>query len=184
MIVLSGASASGKTEVAKVLAKDYGIIKIITTTTRNMRINEINGRDYFFVSVDEFQKMIKEDRFVEYTKYNNNFYGSTKDQIKDHRCGVFDPSGLKAYTALNDPRIVTFYLQASEETRFNRMILRGDKKEDANKRILNDRVVFDESVASSVDYLIDSENNSVEEVAAFVVKLYKDELKKRHQLAK
>ena len=50
MIVLAGASASGKTEVAKLLAKKYGIVKIITTTTREKRVGEVDKRDYFFVS--------------------------------------------------------------------------------------------------------------------------------------
>lgn len=179
MVVLSGASASGKTEVAKLLAKTFGITKIITTTTRAMRVNEVNGKDYFFVSVDEFKKMIEDERFVEYTFYNNNFYGSTKDQIKDNRCLVIDPKGLLAYMSLKDPRIVTFYLEVSEETRYKRMINRGDNIEDAKKRILNDRVVFTKDVSSKVDFIIDNENNSLDEVTKIVFDIYKEELKKR-----
>ena len=67
MIVLAGASASGKTEVAKELAKRYGITKVITTTTRNIRVGEVDGRDYFFVSKERFEEMINEGRFVEHT---------------------------------------------------------------------------------------------------------------------
>ena len=67
MIVLSGASASGKTEAAKMLTQKYGIVKAITTTTRRMRCNEVNGRDYFFVSKEQFEQMIKDDKFVEHT---------------------------------------------------------------------------------------------------------------------
>ena len=75
MIVLAGASASGKTEVAKELAKKYGITKVITTTTRDMRVNEVNGRDYFFVSKEEFERMVHDGCFVEYTVFNENLYG-------------------------------------------------------------------------------------------------------------
>ena len=96
MIVLAGASASGKTEVAKELAKKYGITKVITTTTRKMRVGEVNGRDYFFVSKEEFEKMLMDNRFVEYTYYNDNLYGSTKDQIAPNKCVVIDPAGLRA----------------------------------------------------------------------------------------
>ena len=85
MIVLAGASASGKTEVAKELAKKYGITKVITTTTRAMRVNEIHGRDYFFVSKEEFERMVQDGRFVEYTVFNENLYGSTKDQIRPNK---------------------------------------------------------------------------------------------------
>ena len=91
MIVLAGASASGKTEVAKMLAAKYGIVKAITTTTRDMRVGEINGRDYFFVNKDQFKKMIEDGRFVEFTVYNDNLYGSTKDQIAMNKCVVVDP---------------------------------------------------------------------------------------------
>ena len=179
MIVLSGASASGKTEVAKLLAKTYGVTKIITTTTRPMRVNEVNGKDYFFVSVDKFKQMIDDDRFVEYTNYNNNFYGSTKDQIQDNRCVVIDPRGLTAYMSLNDPRIVTFYLEVTEDTRYKRMLSRGDNVEDAKKRIINDRIVFNKDVSSEVDFIIDNENNSLDEVTKKVFDLYKEELKRR-----
>ena len=183
MIVLSGASASGKTEVAKELAKNHGVVKIITTTTRKMRVNEVNGRDYFFVSVDEFKKMIEDDRFVEFTNYNGNFYGSTKDQIQDDRCVVIDPSGLKAYMSLKDPRIVTFFLTASEEVRYGRMLLRGDKVEDAEARIINDRIAFRKEVTDGCDFMIDSEKYSIEEIASIIIDLYKETIKKR-QLAK
>ena len=81
MIVLAGPSASGKTEVAKYLASHFNLTKIITTTTRPMRKGEVNGRDYFFVTIEKFNEMVENDEFVEYTVYNGNMYGSTKDQI-------------------------------------------------------------------------------------------------------
>ena len=74
MIVLSGASASGKTEVAKILAAKYGLIKVITTTTRPMRVGEVDGKDYFFISKEKFEELIRNDEFVEFTIYNGNYY--------------------------------------------------------------------------------------------------------------
>ena len=177
MIVLSGASASGKTEAAKMLMVKYNIMKAITTTTRNMRCNEVNGRDYFFVSKEEFQQMIKEDRFVEHTLYNGNYYGSTKDQIADDRSVVIDLEGLKSYSALNDKRIVTFYLKTSEDVRFKRMLERGDKEEDACKRIQNDRIIFADENIPRVDFKIDSESKTIEQVADEVYRLYWKKLK-------
>ena len=172
MIVLSGASASGKTEAAKMLMAKYGIQKAITTTTRPMRVHEVDGRDYFFVSKEKFDQLIKEDKFVEYTNYNGNYYGSTKDQIANDRVVVIDLEGLKSYSRLNDKRIVTFYLSTCEEIRYKRMLERGDKEEDAKRRIENDRKVFDNNQIPDVDYKIDSENRSIEEVADLVYQLY------------
>lgn len=180
MIVLAGASASGKTEVAKELAKKYGITKVITTTTRSMRINEVDGRDYFFVSKEKFELMIQEDRFVEYTFYNGNLYGSTKDQIAPSKCVVIDPAGLRAYVSLNDPNIVTFFLDSEEETRFKRMLLRGDKEEDAKKRIAHDRLAFKPENIADVDFHIDSENFNIEEVADRIYEEYIKILKQRN----
>ena len=172
MIVLSGASASGKTEAAKMLTAKYGIVKAITTTTRPMRLHEKDGRDYFFVSKERFQEMIKEGLFVEYTLYNGNYYGSTKDQIADNRSVVIDLEGLKSYSSLCDKRIVTFYLSTSEEVRYRRMLERGDKEEDAKRRIENDKKLFASENIPNVNYRIDSENKSIEQVADEVYRLY------------
>ena len=177
MIVLSGASASGKTEAAKMLMAKYGIQKAITTTTRPMRKNEQNGKDYFFVTKEEFEAMIKEDRFVEHTLYNGNYYGSTKDQIAEDRSVVIDLEGLKSYSALQDKRIVTFYLSTSESIRYTRMLERGDSKEDAIRRIENDRKVFAENNIPKVNFKIDTENKTIEQVADEIYRLYRKILK-------
>lgn len=181
MIVLAGASASGKTEAAKVLASKYGITKVITTTTRAMRQNEVNGRDYFFVSKERFEEMIKEDRFVEYTHYNGQMYGSTKDQISSDKCVVIDPAGLKAYIGLHDPNIITFFLDSSEDTRYKRMIERGDSEENAKSRIEHDKVAFLKELLPVVDYHINTEIFNVEEVADLIYKVYKEELLKKNK---
>ena len=178
MIVLSGASASGKTEVAKLLAAKYGITKVITTTTRAMRQGEVDGRDYFFVTKEKFEEMIRNDEFVEFTIYNGNYYGSTKAQIGNNKCIVIDPQGLKAYSQLEDKCIVTFFLNAEENTRLYRMLERGDKECDAIKRIQNDKHVFNPSKLAKVHFKINSETQTVEQVADEIYKLYNEKLAK------
>lgn len=178
MIVLVGASASGKTEVAKMLAKKYGIVKMITTTTRAIRCNEVDGRDYFFVSTDEFKKRIEDQRFVEHTVYNGNFYGSGKDQIGVNKCIVVDPQGLKAFICLRQEDIKTFLLIASEKTRYERMLSRGDLPEYAANRIEHDRIEFAEEKLSKTDFVIDTEKYDIEQVADLVYKQYVETLKK------
>ena len=116
--------------------------------------------------------MIKEDLFVEYTLYHGNYYGSTKDQIADNRSVVIDLEGLKSYSSLNDKRIVTFYLSTSEDVRYKRMLERGDKEEDAKRRIENDRKLFAKENIPNVNYRIDSENKDIEQVADEVYRLY------------
>lgn len=174
MIVLAGASASGKTEVAKLLAKKYQIKKIVTTTTREKRKGEVDGVDYFFVSKKMFEQMIQDGKFVEYTLYNGNMYGSTKDQIANNKCVVIDPAGLRSYIALNNPTIVTFYLECDEDTRAERMVSRGDDPDKIKSRIENDRIAFKKENVATVDYVIDSsKNQSVEQVTDHIYKIYK-----------
>lgn len=176
MIVLSGASASGKTEVAKRLAAKYGIVKVITTTTREQRVGEVDGKDYFFVTKEKFEELIRKDEFVEFTIYNNNYYGSLKSQIGDNKCIVTDPQGLKAYSNLNDNNIVTFFLNAEENTRLFRMLERGDSQDAAINRIKNDKHVFNPTKLAKVNFNINSETQTVEEVCDQIYKLYKEYL--------
>ena len=173
MVVLAGASASGKTEVAKLLAKKYNITKIVTTTTREKRKGEVDGVDYFFVDKKTFEQMVQDGKFVEYTLYNGNMYGSTKDQIANNKCVVIDPAGLRSYIGLNNPSIVTFYLEADEETRYQRMVNRGDDKEKIESRIKNDRETFKKENIAKVDYVIDSSiNRTVEQVTDEIYNIY------------
>ena len=174
MIVLAGASASGKTEVAKMLSSKYGIVKVITTTTRDLRVGEVNGKDYFFVSREKFHQMIEDGRFVEFTTYNDNLYGSTKDQIAMNKCIVVDPAGLKAYIGLNHPDIITFFLDREEKTRELRMRQRGDKEDKIKCRLAHDREAFKPENIPPVNFHIDSETKNVEEVADEVYRIYKE----------
>lgn len=178
MLVISGASASGKTEVAHIIAKKYGLTRVITVTTRQKRVGEVNGVDYFFVSKSDFEKMIKEGKLVEYTLYNGNYYGSPKDQILDNKILVIEANGLKSYIALNNPSIVTFALVADKKIREARMISRGDKKEDIEKRLQSDRTVFSKTSLKGVDYFIENNVEGLEELADHIYDLYRKHLRK------
>ena len=134
MLILIGPSASGKTVIAKELAAKYNITKIVTYTTRAPRINEVNGIDYNFVSLEEFSSLVEQGFFVETTYYNSNYYGTAKKDIKDDKCVILDPNGLKAFLALNDERIVSIYLDCDEQVRYQRMIERQDSEEYAKKK--------------------------------------------------
>ena len=67
MLVLIGPSASGKTEIAKILIRDFGMKKLVTYTTRPARPGEQDGIDYHFVTVDEFKALDEAEEFVETT---------------------------------------------------------------------------------------------------------------------
>ncbi|NCA96828.1 MAG: guanylate kinase [Bacteroidia bacterium] len=177
MIILVGASASGKTEIAKILAQKYGIAKAITHTTRDMRDGERNGVDYFFVSKDEFAILAKQNVFVETTLYNGNNYGCSKSQVNDDKAVIVDPNGLKSFQALNDPRVITFYIEADESTRYQRMLSRGDSIANALKRIENDKKDFKPENVAAVDHVIINQDTTLEEAADIVYRKYLGALK-------
>lgn len=179
MIILVGASASGKTEVAKLLRTKHGIVKAITTTTRTIRPSETDGVDYFFLSKDEFIALKEKDNFVETTLYNGNYYGCSKSQVADDKVVIVDPNGLKSFLALNNPGVVTFYLTAKEETRAARMKTRGDTDENIALRISGDKVEFAKEKIAATDFVIATDDLSLDEVTEIVYKDYIDELKKR-----
>ena len=178
MIVLTGASASGKTVTALDLQKRHGLVKAITTTTREKRVGETDGVEYFFITKEEFQKRLAENKFVEHSIYNGNYYGCGADQISDNKIVVLDPNGLHSFLKLKDKNIVSFLLIADESTRKARMESRGDKEANIKQRIENDVNDFSLEKIGKVDFVINTENYTIEEVSDLIYKLYSEKLKK------
>ncbi len=159
MIVLIGPSASGKTEIGKELSK-YGFKKIVTYTTRKKRSNEIDGIDYHFISEDEFYNKKNNGFFFETTKYNGNYYGTSKGDINDNTYVILEPNGLDAYKHLD--HVVTFYIYAPKEERKQRMINRLDDINDINRRLEMDELLFNVGLG---DYSIDTKRHDVKKCA-------------------
>jgi guanylate kinase len=179
MIILTGASASGKTEVAHSLARHYGIIKAVTTTSRLPRTGEVNGVDYYFVTESKFKELLQENSFVEHTLYNGNFYGTGKSEVNDSKCLVVDPKGLASFISFNDPSVVSFLLIAQESTREERMKLRGDNPLDIQKRIATDRIDFDADKIPYSDFKIVTDSRSIDEIAEDIFEKYQATLRRR-----
>lgn len=176
MILLVGASASGKTEIAKCLFSRYGIRKAITHTTRPIRPSEKNDVDYHFVSIDEFLALKEKGALVESTFYNGNYYGCSKAETGDDKCIILDPSGIASFEALGNPNIITFFLRTSRDTREKRMRMRGDEEESIRRRLEGDETTFDEKRLPRIDFVIDCDEGSVEEHASHIYSLYKERI--------
>ena len=84
LIVFSAPSGSGKTTLVRhlIAQEDLNLDFSISATSRKIRGKEINGKDYHFISLEDFKKHIDEDDFVEWEEvYRNNFYGTLKSEI-------------------------------------------------------------------------------------------------------
>lgn len=172
MLILMGPSASGKTEIAKILDKRYGIRKVITHTTREKRVSEVDGIDYYFVSKEVFENLLKENYFVETTIYNNNYYGTSRKEISDNKCVVLDPRGALKFKELNDSHIFIVYLSCEQNIRIARMVSRNDKPDKILSRIESDRYSFNETTPSIANIIIDSNSLNPDELAEKIFKLY------------
>lgn len=175
MLVLVGPSASGKTEIANLLIKDYKMTKIVTCTTREKRIGEIDKVHYNFLSEKEF--LDRKNEFVETTYYNGFYYGTLKKDISDDKIIVLDPSGVNNFYEKMPNDIISFYLDAKEEIRKDRMIFRKDKIEDIELRLQNDRNVFKIECIKHIDHVVDSSYRSLDELARIIYNLYKSHKK-------
>ncbi len=81
--VISGPSGSGKNTVFDGLnALTDNVSQTVSVTTRPPRSDEINGKDYYFVSKEEFLKKVEADEFIEYVKYGENYYGTLKSEVE------------------------------------------------------------------------------------------------------
>ena len=82
LAVVSGFSGAGKGTIMKGLMNRYDNYALsISATTREPREGEVHGREYFFVSEEAFEDMIREDRLIEYARYVDHYYGTPKDYV-------------------------------------------------------------------------------------------------------
>ena len=85
LFIIAAPSGCGKTSLVESLINDAKNLHVsISHTTRNPRIDEVNGTNYHFVSVSKFQKMVSEDSFIEHAEVFENFYGTSKKLINDN----------------------------------------------------------------------------------------------------
>ena len=125
IIVLLGASGSGKSTIENELATHHGFEKIISYTTRKPRNGEVNGKDYYFTNNDTFEEMIKDGVLAEYDEYSQGrLYGTLKTDYADgNKVVVLTPNGLRhlKQSCPND-NIFTVLVNASLGTRVKRYI--------------------------------------------------------------
>ena len=172
MILLIGASATGKTEVGKLLNAKFGIKKVITYTTRLKRESEKEDVDYHFISKDEFEEKTKNNFFFEWVIYNDTYYGTSYESLNKDSYLIIDSKGFEKYFG-SDLKYKSFYLESSKEVRLNRMLIRGDLFESALKRLEIDDVVFNNDIRSKVDYVINTDFITLNNVADMIYNYYK-----------
>lgn len=129
IIVLLGASSSGKSTIENILSQNFGYEKIVSYTTRPQRLGETNGKDYHFITNEQFQDSLRKGLFAEYDEYSQErFYGTLKsDYKKGNKVVVLTPNGLRQLKrSCHDDDIYSVFVDASLGTRIKRYIDRCD----------------------------------------------------------
>ncbi len=167
MIILSSPSGAGKTTLVNLLSKLNNFEISISHTTRQPRPNEVPDKDYYFVSESEFQRLIKNQEFLEYAKVFNNFYGSTRTPVINNlnkgKNVLFDIDWQGADQIKNkklDYKLITFFiLPPSKEELFERLTNRDMK----DKLIAEERMKqFGRDVLHWINYDYVVINNDLE----------------------
>ena len=133
--ILSSPSGAGKTTLVKKISRNKNFSVSISHTTRSPRPNESNGKDYYFISKNNFKKLIKKNKFLEHAKVFDNYYGSSKDlviqNLKKGKNIVFDIDwqGTRQIRnkKLNYKLTTIFILPPSKKELLNRLIKREKK---------------------------------------------------------
>ena len=157
MVILSSPSGAGKTTLVKLLSKVKDFEVSISHTTRSPRPKEIPDKDYYFVGHDQFNKLIKNEEFLEYAKVFDNYYGTTRTPVinilNKKKNVLFDIDWQGADQIKNKKlnyKLITFFiLPPSKKVLFERLSNRDMK----DKLIVEERMKqFERDVLHWINY--------------------------------
>lgn len=180
-IVISGPSGVGKGTIVKELLERFNAWYSISMTTRQKRENEIDKVNYFFVSKEEFEENIKENGFIEYATYNNNYYGTPRKEIDNKLNNNIDViaeievKGAKKVKELYKDSVLIYILPPSFEELETRLRNRNTEDNATIEKRLN--IAKEELKQIDIyDYVV--VNNTVEEATNKVINIIESEKSK------
>jgi len=183
IIIISSPSGAGKTSICRKLLKlDPNIKLSISVTTRTARDNEINGQDYYFVNVDEFQYMVNNNKFLEHAKVFNNYYGSLRKNVDEHLSNgndvLFDIDwqGAQQLVKSDYSKIVTiFILPPSKESIEERLLVRKNDSGDNIETVKNRMLEYETEVSHQEEYKYIVINKDLDECTNEIIKIIRNE---------
>ena len=181
MVILSSPSGAGKTTLVKLLAKNKIFSISVSHTTRKPRDKEIPNQDYYFVSTQKFETLIKNEEFLEYAKVFNHLYGSTRtpviEKLEKGENVIFDIDWQGADQIKNKKlnyKLITFFiLPPSKKVLFERLSNRDMK----DKLIVEERMKeFSRDVLHWINYDYVIINDDLEECYSRINNLIEAEI--------
>jgi len=183
LIIISSPSGTGKTTICKkIINRDKRIKLSVSHTTRSPRDNEMNGVDYFFVSGDEFDSKILDQSFLEYARVFGNFYGTSKNNVKNLLSKDFDVlfdidwQGAAQILKSNLAKIVTIFLvPPSKEVVLERLEERSNETGDNYKAVQKRMSEYENEMSHANEYDHIVVNDNIEECADKVLNIIENE---------
>jgi guanylate kinase len=169
LVVVSGFSGAGKGTVMKRLLEKYDNYALsISATTRDPRPGEKDGREYFFKTKEEFERLIREDALLEHAQYVNNYYGTPRAYVEEHLASGRDVileieiQGAMKIKEKNPEALLVFITPPSVAELKSRLIGRGTESLDVIEGRLR-RAAEEARGVENYDYILVNENGRVEE---------------------
>lgn len=202
LIVLSGPSGVGKGTVRSALFNMQGhdLVYSVSMTTRLPREGEVDGREYYFVTHEEFKKRIEENKFLEYAEFVNNYYGTPLDKVeelldagKEVVLEIEVTGALQVREKMREA-VFIFIVPPTMQDLYDRLQMRGTEpeeivkarcekaKREVNLAYLYDYIVVNDTVENAADKImaiIRAEHAKTERTFATYQRLINSEGKER-----
>lgn len=177
LVVLSGPSGVGKGTVRKALfnLEGHDLVYSISMTTRKPRRGEVEGKDYYFVSREEFLQRIEDGKFIEYAEFVGNYYGTPKDKVDEQLAKgkevvlEIEVQGALQVRKKEPDGVFIFIAPPNKEALYNRLLRRGT--EAASKILARmDKAESEFPLAHKYDYIVvnDEVNNAADRILAII----------------
>lgn len=158
LLIITGKSCSGKNTLANRIKQHYDVHEALSFTTRPMRPGEEQGKDYMFITFDDFFELERQNKLLESIEYHGNRYGLSEysfDFNKDN-IAIVDPEGTEQLrkNLSNRFEIITVLLDAPDEVILERFKNRGDDPEDAKRRFIKDKEMFNPQIVPHDIYVM------------------------------
>lgn len=163
LVVISGPSGVGKGTIAKeIVRQDKNFALSVSCTTREPRVGECDGKDYFFISTKEFERIKEKDGFLEYSMHFENSYGTPRDFVVE-KLGKYDVmleidvnGGLNVKQSFQDAVLIMVLPPSLEELRHRLKERNTETEEQIDLRLK--RIAYEMSKKDLYDYTVINDN--------------------------
>jgi len=136
ILIITGPSGVGKNTIINALSKKLDFNFSVSYTTRPKRVSEVNGKDYYFISNEEFQNMINNNELVEFEEYGGFAYGTSRKELNQDGLVILDLEVNGATKLLNNNNdFIGLFIDIDDKELINRLKNRGHNSEFITKRM-------------------------------------------------